>query len=153
MTLSKDAAKGSLLDFAPLMRSLELLVSLVGVEKTAHILEDNYKKRSLVNNTDAVYLRQLVGSVLGCTEQEMLYGRSRNPTRYFSVGFCCYYLHIYLKYDIEEVLHMMNKNQSVCYKSMKAVGRLNERYFADQKYIEIKDRLDKTVNEYKLTKK
>ena len=153
MRLSKQALPSKLLDFGPLKKSLEQLVSLVGVEKTIKVLEDNYKKQSLVSKADAVYVRNLVGKLIGCSEQEMLYGKTRTPSRYLSIGFCCYYLHVYLRHDMDDVLYMMNKNQSVCYKSMKAIGRLDEGLVQDQKYIEIKSCLDRTMREYKLIKK
>lgn len=153
MALPKDAGQESLLDFPPLVKPLQQLVSLIGVEKTISVLEYNYKKQSLIKNSDAVYLRELVGGELGCSEGEILFGKTRDQKRYYSIGFCCYYLHVVLKHDIEDVVYMMNKNRWVCYKTIKVIAKLNPKHKADARHIGIKERLDKIVRKYKLIQK
>lgn len=127
-----------------------LAVDELGIQKTNKALRVEIKKKKSLTNSDAFFIVSAVAELLEISVEEIYRGTGRKNDRRYAIGFCAYYLHYIFKYPMDEVCYMLRKqNEWTVYKYSLSIKCLNPNHASDQPYIEIKELLDKRVQEHK----
>jgi hypothetical protein len=125
--------------FNQLLRTTEA----IGVEKTFTVLKEAEFQEIKFDNEHAEFVITEVAKAFGVPIHEIIYGNGRKNERKYAIGFSAYYLHHEYGYHMDnQVKDFLKKDITLCHKYCKLINKLNPRHIHDQRYIEIKDKLD-----------
>ena len=129
----------------------ELLTSVKvrGYKKTLSALKTETNKK--IENLDDFdkYVLDCVTEELNITINDLLFSRYTRGNNKYAIGFCVYYLND--KKPMGEIHKkiFINKNKSLLTRYRQIIFNLNKSHKADIKFIEIKNNLDKKIQNYK----
>jgi len=129
----------------------ELLTSVKvrGYKKTLSALKIETNKK--IENLDDFdkYVLDCVTNELNITINDLLFSRYTRGNNKYAIGFCVYYLND--KKPMGEIHKkiFINKNKSLLTRYRQIIFNLNKSHKADIKFIEIKNNLDKKIQNYK----
>lgn len=129
----------------------ELLTSVKvrGYKKTLSALKIETNKK--IENLDDFdkYVLDCVTEELNLTINDLLFSRYTRGNNKYAIGFCVYYLND--KKPMGEIHKkiFINKNKSLLTRYRQIIFNLNKSHKADIKFIEIKNNLDKKIQNYK----
>ena len=128
----------------------ELLTSVKvrGYKKTLSALKIETNKK--IENLDDFdkYVLDCVTEELNITINDLLFSRYTRGNNKYAIGFCVYYLND--KKPMGEIHKkiFINKNKSLLTRYRQIIFNLNKSHKADIKFIEIKNNLDKKIQNY-----
>lgn len=125
-----------------LVECVLLSIDEIGIARTILNIEAGRKKLVLIGNVHSTVVLQNVSKEFNIEVDEILKGTGRRNDRLYAIGFCAYYLHHIFGYEMEDVVIMLDKDISVCYKYSKVVKNLSPRHSSTKKYLTIKNQLD-----------
>jgi hypothetical protein len=120
-------------------------VDEIGLARTAAAIRSELDRHRQQNGDDARFVVAMVGKTFKIPVQEILHGVTRKNERKHAIGFCVYYLHHELQYEMDIVMGMLNKSKWICYKYSKLVHKLSPENQADKKYLHYKKLFDVTM--------
>jgi hypothetical protein len=127
---------------------LEHLITSVknrGYKNTLNLLKENHKETIITNEYD-LFIINLVCEHFKITQDDLFYSRYVHGDRKYAIGFCVHYL--YEKKTLGEIAKYIfnNKNKALLNRYRQMIIDLNKK---DLPYFEIKQELDKKVENYK----
>jgi len=120
-------------------------VCLLGPQQTSELLKEKRTIHSLQND----HVNFVISSVAESFEinvEELLSGTRRKNDRIIALGFCVYYLHSPpFSYDMKDVRYLLHMQLPSCYKYYNRIKTLDPGHRADERYVQIKSRLDEKL--------
>lgn len=124
-------------------------VKVRGFKKTINVLKNG--KASEIDLSDAYdkFVLDLIVNTFNTTQDALLFNKYMRGDNKYAIGFCVYYL--YDRKTLGEIHKKIfkNRNKTLLSKYRQMIYDLDESHTYDQKYIQIKNDLDKKVEEFK----
>jgi hypothetical protein len=116
-----------------------------GVRKTLkHLSLENKSERPLFHG----YVNDVLTNVCECFNinvEDLLNSKYVRGDQKYAIGFCVHYL--YPEKSLTEICHVLfvNRNKTILSKYKNIIEHLNTKHKSDQKYLKIKETLDKKL--------
>jgi hypothetical protein len=132
-----------------ILEELLYVIKKIGYSKTLNLLKKN-NKEIVINDPFHLYILDTVCKTFKIEVKDLLENRYVRGDRKYVIGFCVYYL--YQDYTLGEICKNVFKNKNkallAAYKTL--ISKLNKK---DLPYFEIKEELDKKIENYKIKNK
>jgi NurA-like 5'-3' nuclease len=127
-------------------------VKIRGFKKTLNTLKtQTHKKVEVLDEFDR-HVLQCVSDEFNIPTDDLLFSRYTRGDNKYAIGFCVYYLNE--KKPLGEIHKKLfiNKNKSLLTMYRQLIYNLNKSHKADTKFIELKNNLDKKIQNFKSDK-
>lgn len=127
---------------ATLIDQLFRTVEEIGIPNTMSILKNAQFDKIEFDDSKVEKVVRRVAEHFNIPIYEIIFGNGRLNDRKYAIGFSAYYLRHCHDYSMEEVSQLLKKEVTLCHKYCKLILQLNDKFRSDEKYKEIKKKLD-----------
>lgn len=135
-----------------ILEELLTSVKIRGYKKTLNVLKTEKNKK--IDSLDEFdnYVLKSVSDELNIPVEDLLFSRYTRGDNKYAIGFCVYYLNDRKPMGEIHKKIFINKNKSLLTRYRQIIYNLNKYHKADTKFIEIKNNLDKKIENFKTEK-